>query len=405
MDLRTGCPFWVIKNGLLHSYPALDAPVHAEVAVIGAGVTGAAVAYQLARHGVNVVVLDRRDVASGSTAASTGLLQYELDTSLQELASTVGIEAGVRAYRLGLEAIDHIEAICAEVGDPCGFARRSSLYVASSPADADELADEHALRTEHGFDVDLLAAAEVKSRFGFEAPGALLSAGDGEVDPFRFSHALLNGAASAGARVYDRTNVSAIHHASDGVVLDTAAGPQVHARRVVCATGYETTEHLTPSMTELNSTWACASEPVGPSRGWEGKCLIWETARPYFYLRTTDDGRVLLGGEDSRFATRHQNPRLLSKKTRRLTDRFAQWFPEVAIEVAYSWAGVFANTRDGLPCVGAMPERPHIWYALGYGGNGITFGVMAARLVCDAWLDRPNADAALFRFDRATVLT
>ena len=101
MDLRTGCAFWVLKNGLLASYPSLHTDESADVAVLGAGITGALVAYRLTQAGANVVVLDKRDVASGSTAATTGLLQYETDTSLEQLAASIGLEAGVRVYRIG----------------------------------------------------------------------------------------------------------------------------------------------------------------------------------------------------------------------------------------------------------------------------------------------------------------
>ena len=73
MDLRTGCAFWMLKDGLLASYPSLAADLSADVAIIGAGITGALVARELTNAGANVVVVDRRDVASGSTAASTGL--------------------------------------------------------------------------------------------------------------------------------------------------------------------------------------------------------------------------------------------------------------------------------------------------------------------------------------------
>jgi glycine/D-amino acid oxidase-like deaminating enzyme len=161
MDLRTGCAFWMVKDGLLASYPPLAADLSSDVAIIGAGITGALVARELTNAGASVVVLDRRDVASGSTAASTGLLQYETDASLETLSRSVGLPGAVRIYRLGLEAIDEIERICAEVGDSSGFRRRPCLYLASTRRDARALAREHAVRASSGFDVTWLTAAEV----------------------------------------------------------------------------------------------------------------------------------------------------------------------------------------------------------------------------------------------------
>ena len=202
MDLRTGSPFWMLKDGLLATYPALSADQSVDIAIIGAGVTGALVAYALTNAGASVVVLDRRDAASGSTAASTGLLLYEQDASLEALARTVGLGGAVRTYRLGLEAIDEIERICGEVGDASGFRRRHSLYLASTARDARALVREHALRVANGFDVSWLGPSELEARFGLAAPAALYGPGDGELDSYRFTHAVLKAAVARGARVF-----------------------------------------------------------------------------------------------------------------------------------------------------------------------------------------------------------
>ena len=189
MDLRTGAAFWPLKNGLIDVYPALERDATCEVAIIGAGITGALVAHRLTEAGANVIVLDRHDVAMGSTAASTGLLQYETDASLTELASYVGIERAARSWRLGLEAIDEIEALCEH--HSCGFTRRPSVYPASRLADVRRLRDEHALRAAHGFAVDWLDRADIAGRFGCENHGAIRSVGDAEVDAYQLTHRLL----------------------------------------------------------------------------------------------------------------------------------------------------------------------------------------------------------------------
>jgi glycine/D-amino acid oxidase-like deaminating enzyme len=401
MDLRTGCAFWMLKDGLLASYPSLAADLSADIAIIGAGITGALVAHELTNAGANVVVLDRRDAASGSTAASTGLLQYETDGSLEVLSRSVGLPAAARIYRLGLEAIDAIERICCEVGDASGFRRRSCLYLASSQRDARALAREHALRVANGFDVTWLTASDVKGRFGLAAPAALYGPGDGELDSYRFTHAVLKRAVDGGARVFDRTSVIKVRHTRAGVELVTDRGPRVRATRAIYAGGYETSERSPiQSLTNLNSTFVCVSEPVASFDGWEDRCLIWETARPYLYLRTTDDNRVVIGGEDSPFSARHRSERVLVRKRDRLIRRFGKMFPGIELEPAYVWGGVFGETRDGLPYIGARDGEPHAWYALGYGANGITFAMIAASILRDAYLGRHNADSQLFAFGR-----
>ena len=402
MDLRTGAAFWPVRDGLLHTYPPLDSDLDADVVVIGAGCTGALAAYRLCEAGANVVVLDRRDVASGSTAATTGLLLYETDTSLAELAASIGENDAVRAWQLGREAIDEIGDLCRTLDDGCGFARRSSLYLASSRRDARALAREHSLRVRHGFDAEWVSAAEINARYGIDAPAAIAGRGAGEIDNYRFTHTLLRAASERGARVFDRTEVRNVRPHRDHVIVVTARGPRIKAGHVVWASGYESVEETQKKVGRQYSTWVVVSEPVGDFGSWHDRALIWETARPYLYARTTDDGRLMLGGEDEASATRHAKDRLLDPKARRLIDRFHRWFPDIVFEPAYRWAGVFSTTRDGLPYIGSVREHPRAWLALGYGGNGITFAAIAARLIRDAWRGVPNPDAAIFAFDRGS---
>lgn len=96
MDLKSGYPFWIVKNGLLNNYPALRENIQCDVLVVGAGITGALIGWHLQQDGLDVCVIDRREAGWGSTAASTALLQYEIDTELQDLAERHGIDDAAR---------------------------------------------------------------------------------------------------------------------------------------------------------------------------------------------------------------------------------------------------------------------------------------------------------------------
>lgn len=401
MDLHSGAPFWALRNGLINTYSPLDRSLTTDVAVIGAGITGALTAYEMARAGVAVVVLDRHDVAAGSTAATSGLLLYDTDASLEALGKSVGPIGAARAYRIGLEAIDRIDALTGELGDRCGFARRSALYVASSPPHVAGLAKEFDLRRRHGFDVEWIEAKELAGRFAVVAPAAIHSRGCGEIDCYRLTHKVLESASTAGVHVFARTGVTRLQPESPGVLIETTTGHTVRASRVVVATGYEVATRLRQRTGTLASTWVFVSHPLDDlDRQWPERCLIWETARPYAYFRTTDDGRLLAGGEDEPAPEEHRRARLAVEKTATLVARTRSLFPRLPVDVAYAWAGTIATTDDGLPFIGATPEWPGVWFALGYGGNGITFSVAAAGLLRDACLGRRHPDAALFAFDR-----
>ena len=150
---------------------------------------------------------------------------------------------------------------------------------------------EHRARRRAGIEVQLLDESDIRRRFAFTAPAALLSPVAGELDAFRLTHKLLKQATGSGLDVYDRTRVVGYDARPRGVELRTEVGATVRARRVVFATGYETPEFLDRTIVRLHSTFALATAPMAGFDGWgEDRCLIWETARPYFYARTTAMG-------------------------------------------------------------------------------------------------------------------
>ena len=91
---------------------------------------------------------------------------------------------------------------------------------------------------------------------------------------------------------------------------------------------------------------------------------------------------------------------LLVKRCQRLERQFREMFPAIRGDADWRWGGTFGETPDGLPCIGTARQFPHGYFALGYGGNGITFSWIAAGILLDLFLGRPNPDAELFRFDR-----
>jgi len=400
VDLKSSESFWPILNGLLATFPPLEQETHAEVAVIGAGITGALVADRLAREGLDVVVLDRREAAHGSTSASTCLLQYEIDTPLKDLVRRHGERRAVEAYRICAAAIDAAEELIEGLGDQCGFRRTPSCCFASRPEDVEGLREEVAVRQQAGLDATFLPSEELKELFDCRPPGGLWTEHSAEVDGYRLAYRLLSRAAAHGARIFDRTGVTDWSRSGDGWALTTDRNATLFARRLIMATGYEAAPLIPAGLVSLHSSFAIASQPLLRTDGWPRRCLIWETARPYHYARMTEDGRALFGGDDEPFRSPPLRDALVNAKSLSLKRRFETLFPRIPIDVEYAWAGTFAETDDGLPFIGPHPDVPDAMFALGYGGNGIIYSVIAAEMLHDAIMKRTNAGASIFSFDR-----
>ena len=399
MDLRSGLSYWRAKNPSIGPFPKFEGEAECDVAVVGGGITGAMIAYHLTQSGQSAVLLDKRDLGTGSTAASTGLLMYEMDELLVDLIEKRGENAAVLAYRCGLQAIDEFEQLVADLGFPCGFARRPSLHFASRPADVESLRREHECRRAHGFNVEFLDAGALRERSSIAAPAALYSLDDAQIDPVQLTAALLSRAREGGLRIFGGSAVQHVRPVGDAHLLETDFG-RVTAGSVVLAGGYESVNWVDQNLAKLQTTYVVTSEPLLSSAGWPEACLVWETAHPYFYARQTQEGRAMIGGEDSDSAEDHQDSNLVQAKAERLQRRFHELFPALPFVPAYAWAGTFAESKDGLAYIGSPPGRDKQYFALGYGGNGITFGLIAARLIADLVVGRPNEAAAVFRFGR-----
>lgn len=401
MDLKSGYPFWAIRNGLMCSFSALVHDLRCDVAILGGGITAALIADELSAHGHSVCVLEQRDICWGSTAASTALLQYEIDTHMVDLAARYGEADAVLAYRSCVEAIDLLADKAREVRD-VDFARLDSLYYASRRGHRKALEQEFDLRARHGFDVQWLEPDEIEQSFGFRAPGAILSGQAARVDPYRLTSRLLAKVRARGAAVHDRTRVEHIVPTTRGVTLHTTDGARVRCRNLVIAAGYAGQSYIDQRLAKNRSSYAFVTDPLSrEALGPLAKTMVWESARPYLYLRVTGDGRLVVGGEDDALDIPAKRDARVQRKAEVLAKKVQRLFPHLQMRPTFAWAGTFAETADGLPWFGRHPDTgPRILHAMAYGGNGITYSMLGAGLLRAAIERRAHPLAKLFGFDR-----
>ncbi|MFC5652846.1 NAD(P)/FAD-dependent oxidoreductase [Paenibacillus solisilvae] len=404
-DLHNGHLYWPHTMQHYRTYQPLQEDLKVKVAIIGGGMSGTTCGYELAKSGIDACILERSEIAGGSTSANTGLLQFCNDVMLTDLIDQIGELDAVSFYKACVLSVAHIGQTAAELGEDVGFISRSSLYYASSEQDLPKLNLEYEALHKHGFGVEYWSPADIAAHYPFSKPGAILTHGDAEINPFRFVHALAAGASKMGAAIHEQTDITEHITLDHGLhQLTTSAGLTVLAEHVIYAVGYEPEELRGQFIkSDINRTYAIATEPQADMEKWYMKHMIWETARPYFYMRTTPDGRVIAGGldEDSSHPVTSEQAR--HKRTDKLHARVKEHFPSFNAPLAYDWTAAFGESRDNLPFIGADPSWPGVYYCLGYGGNGTVYSTLASTLLRNLILGENHPIAHIVKLDRPSL--
>jgi glycine/D-amino acid oxidase-like deaminating enzyme len=379
-DLRGGSPPWLsgFKRPVRRK---LEQSLACDVLVVGAGITGALMAEHLSRLGRKVCLIDRERAGFGSTAASTAMLQWEIDCPLSELTGYYGFDRAANIYRRSLQAVSGLKVLAKEL-HPCAFRQRSSLYLTGGDTGAAELHAEHMLRERAGLPGIYLDYLTLKREFGFDREAAIISPGSADADPLLLAHALINSALAQGGDLYDAeaASYSSFGH---GVLVRMDDGLEIEAKHVVLATGYVMPEFMKTDLHTTASSWAIATPPqTQPDALWRDGALIWEASEDYLYARTTLDNRIIIGGEDEDAVTDpDERDALMPAKRDTLLRKLKVLRPGANAEAEFIWSGAFGQTEDGLPLIGEVPGQPNLFAAYGYGGNGITFSFLASRII------------------------
>jgi glycine/D-amino acid oxidase-like deaminating enzyme len=343
-------------------------------------------------------IIDRRRMALlGSTAASTALLQFELDTPLTHLSSAIGRRKADAVWIAPRDAVNELRTRSHRLGIDAHFKTRPSLYLAGNVLDARGLKREVAQRQGIGLASEYLDRKALRHHFGLDRPAALLNHGNAEANPVELAAGYLRNAIRAGARFHAPHDIVDIDCNRGGTTLSTNDGIHIHARHVIFCTGYELVKIVPATRNKILSTWAIATRPQ-PQAMWPQKALIWEASEPYLYVRATSDGRVICGGEDEEFAASKKRDALTALKTKRIERKLQRLLPGIDSRSAVAWTGSFGGSPNGMPTIGAIPGYPRCYAVMGYGGNGITFSMLATTLITAAVLGRKSTQAPLFAF-------
>ena len=405
-ELRVGLPVWLRPGHLPHTdpYPVLRGNRQVELAIVGGGLSGSLIALTMAEAGVSVAVVEANRAGRGSTAASSALLLQEPDVDFGDLTERYGAAATRRIWEASHEAARDLVRVLRRLKIACALSERPSVYFTSKLERAAELRSDLALRKGVGFSGQWLTPGALRRVTSLTGAGAILTQGNAQLDPYRASVGLLKAAKRAGAQVFERSTVRQIRQTAEGVRLQTRTG-SIDAKKVIIATGYAT-QYFKPlaGRFEMRHTYVLVTEPLTPHLKREvglGPVLLWDTETPYHYIRWVAGNRLMIGGADRPVRGGGGRAAKFGAATRELREHFECLYPAlVDVAIDYAWDGLFAITPDSLPYIGPHRRYPNHWFALGYGGNGMTFAALSARILLEQWQGVTSGDHALFAFNR-----
>lgn len=397
-DLRTGTPFWVKTP---HSTVLPHASLTRErfdVIVVGAGISGALVAEALTRAGKSVLILDRRPPVRGSTPASTAMIQHEIDVPLSRLRKKIGKDHADRAWLRSVRAVGDLVKLAHRLKLDCQMCAKPALYLAGSEMGARALANEARAREEIGIRAEYLKRSDLFRRTGMDRQAAICSDASASANPAQLTAGLLRAALARKAQIVSPIEITDMAELPSGIALATKKGEVLVADHAVFCTGYEYLPQMKTASHHVTSTWALASHPIPDLPTWLRNTIVWEAADPYLYFRSDEAGRIIAGGEDEEAAETNSDRTKLAKKAKIIARKFHELTGIKIGKPAYSWSAPFGVTDDGLPIIDRVPGYERCFAAMGYGGNGITFSVIAAQIITAAITGGEDPDAAIFRY-------
>jgi glycine/D-amino acid oxidase-like deaminating enzyme/nitrite reductase/ring-hydroxylating ferredoxin subunit len=387
--------FWMCDCSPI-GHPALDSDAEADVAVIGGGIAGLSTAYELSRHGRSVILIDRGPIGWGMTARTTAHLASELDDYYHEAIRVHGVDRSRLYYQSQVAAINRVEAIVAEAGIDCDFARVDGYLIAATPDDSELLRKEYDACGELAVDIEWTSAAPVP---GIDSGRALRFPNQARFHPLKYLHGLAREITSAGGKLYADTAYVSSEEADEGVIIHTEQGPTIRARAAVFATNSPVNDKVVIHSKQIpRRTYVIAGSVP---RGSVADALLWDTLEAYHYVRLQPlddaDDLLIVGGEDHRSGDAND----MDERLRRLEQWTRERYPTLA-SVQYRWSGQVMEPADYLPFSGRNPGNRNVYIHSGDSGQGITNGVAASLVIAPLILGEDSRFALIFEPTRVS---
>lgn len=398
MRTRYGSSPWVhALTSTRPAYPRFRGDRTADVVVVGAGLTGCAVAHACAKAGLDTVVLEAARIGQGSTGRGAGLLATEPGPMFRDVVAAHGLRAARRIFESWRRGAADGASLLRGLRIRCQLSPRDTLVMARDD-DARLLRREFDARDAAGLGLRWQTPRQLHGRTGLSRAGGIRVPGGFTLDPYRACLGLAGAAVRRGADVFEQSPVKKVRFTRTEADVVTERGT-IRAGRVVVTTGSATAE-FTPLRRHFTrrERYCVLTEPVSASvrkQLADPALVLCDRAVPPHRVRWAGD-RLILTGADQAETTPKAKPAVLVQRTGQLMYELLVTYPVISgLRPEYGWDATYGGSTDGLMYIGAHRNYPHHLFALG-GSGSVTGAFVAARVLLDAVRGTPDkADQVL----------
>ncbi|MBM3820341.1 MAG: FAD-binding oxidoreductase [Acidimicrobiia bacterium] len=369
------------------AFPRFRSDRPATVVIVGAGLTGSAIAYACAAAGMEPVVLEAERIGSGTSGRSVGLLNTGPGPLFRDVAAAHGLRAARRVFETWRRGALDGAALLRRLNITCDLGPAAGV-LAAPREDEKALRREYDARSEAGLDDAWLNAKQLQGAMKLSAAAALRTRDGFTVDPYRAAVGLASAAVERGAAVFEQSRVKKVGFTRKYADVITDGGT-IRTTAVVVATGSATPEWRSLRRHfKRRELYAVMTEPLGAAMReqlFDSRMTLRDTRVPAHRVRWARDGRLLVAGGDQDETPARTREAVLVQRTGQLMYELLTMYPAISgLHPQYGWEASYGETADGLMYIGPHRNFPHHHFALGGGRDTVTGAFVAARLIVRA---------------------
>lgn len=361
----------------------------ADCVIIGAGVIGSSIAYELSKKGMkNIIVLEKNSIASGSTGRCGGGIRAQWSTP--------------ENVKLAKKSIDRFRELENELGETIEYEEGGYLILAHSEKEFDQFKKNVKMQKSLGLKVELITPNEAKKIVPTlnisNIVGATWCKTDGSVNPFLLNFTYAKAAKKKGVKIFQREKIISSEKKNNKIV------------------GLKTNKRDISTPIVINASGGYAKE-VGeifgidiPVKSYKHEILVTEQVNRFFnnmimsfenniYFRQTIHGGII-GGQTNPNEREGFNLNSGLNFLKEMSVKLTHFMPVLKkVKILRQWAGLYCMSPDAQPILGNVNDIEGYYQAVGFSGHGLMLAPRTSKIISNLIMEKDYSDEDLDRLN------